>query len=100
MIGNQCLTEQKGGGYQPVYEKNILTEKILPYLQFHIDLHQLENEIKELSKEDRPATEVTKAVMRNYAKETLRYIEECRVILNEERGEKHFPEPPYLGRGN
>lgn len=97
MIGNQCLTEQKGGGYQPVYEKNILTEKILPYLQFHIDLHQLENEIKELSKEDRPATEVTKAVMRNYAKETLRYIEECRVILNEERGEKHFPEPPYLG---
>ena len=27
MIGQQCLTEQKEQGYQPVYEKNILTEK-------------------------------------------------------------------------
>lgn len=96
MIGNKCLTEQKEGGYQPVYEKNILTEKILPYLQFHIDLHQLENDMEKLRKEDRPATEVTKVAMRNYANETLRYIEECRVILNEERGKKYFPEPPYL----
>lgn len=96
MIGQQCLTEQKKQGYQPVYEKKILTEKILPYLQFHMDLYQLEQEMKELKNEDRPVTEVTKAVMRNYVKETLRYIESCRNILNEEKGTKHFPEPPYL----
>ena len=96
MIGQQCLTEQKEQGYQPVYEKNILTEKILPYLQFHMDLYQLEQEMKELKNEDRPVTEVTKAVMRNYVKETLRYIESGRNILNEEKGTKHFPEPPYL----
>ena len=61
-----------------------------------MDLYQLEQEMKELKNEDRPVTEVTKAVMRNYVKETLRYIESGRNILNEEKGTKHFPEPPYL----
>ena len=96
IVGNQCLTEQKEGEYQPVYEKSILAEKVLPYLQFHIDLHQLENEIKELGQEDRLLPDVTKAVMQNYIKETQQYIKDCRSILNEETGTKNFPEPPYL----
>ena len=55
-----------------------------------MDLYQLEQEMKELKNEDRPVTEVTKAVMQNYVKQTLRYIESCRNILNEEKGTKHF----------
>ena len=81
-----------------VTEQNVLEEKILPYLQFHLDLRQLEQEIKELKNEDRPITDVTKAAMRNYAKEVQRYITRCRNILNEETGAKRFPEPPYLGK--
>lgn len=98
IIGNRCLTELKEGGYQMVTEQNVLEEKILPYLQFHLDLRQLEQEIKELKNEDRPITDVTKAAMRNYAKEVQRYITRCRNILNEETGAKRFPEPPYLGK--
>lgn len=97
-IGKQCLKEQKEGGYQPTSENNALEKKILPYLQFHLDLCQLEQEIKELENEDRPITDVTRAAMRSYARETRRYITKCRMVLNEEIGAKQFPEPPYLGK--